>query len=383
MKPTQSQKCPHSYSFSLIKHATFHFAKSWEHFLAVRAEDDLARFIVEKMSADDSCIINHLFLPHPPCIRLLNEDINSFTGTLSLQCHLNRLRIGDKLPQPISCYNHKLIFTGIEITLSEFRIRNHTCCVCYCVSEGSGQIKMEVSQELPFSSDSFKHNTEKRQHFHIGCKSSQKYLPRHGKPGNVHVAKPHARWAINTIVIFNGKNSTSCSEDTLLFFWGIRLVVVSELISNNFTMVLSGDNDTGVANVHPCNSVSPNNGHRECCATEFSINAKVSDNLVLHLGNCISRGLLHIRGPTRVRNHLGCELVAEVRGNTVTMLTMSIEATEDQCIRSRIVSHNERVLVLLPWVVGGVPFFGHSRIFSDSTADRSMVLRLLVSRGWL
>mmetsp|Transcript_13873 Transcript_13873/g.40578 ORF Transcript_13873/g.40578 Transcript_13873/m.40578 type:complete len:344 (+) Transcript_13873:261-1292(+) len=343
MKPTQSQKCPHSYSFSLIKHATFHFAKSWEHFLAVRAEDDLARFIVEKMSADDSCIINHLFLPHPPCIRLLNEDINSFTGTLSLQCHLNRLRIGDKLPQPISCYNHKLIFTGIEITLSEFRIRNHTCCVCYCVSEGS----------------------------------------RHGKPGNVHVAKPHARWAINTIVIFNGKNSTSCSEDTLLFFWGIRLVVVSELISNNFTMVLSGDNDTGVANVHPCNSVSPNNGHRECCATEFSINAKVSDNLVLHLGNCISRGLLHIRGPTRVRNHLGCELVAEVRGNTVTMLTMSIEATEDQCIRSRIVSHNERVLVLLPWVVGGVPFFGHSRIFSDSTADRSMVLRLLVSRGWL
>lgn len=179
-------------------------------------------------------------------------------------------------------------------------------------------------------------------------------VPRHGKTGNIHMAKPDTGRSINTIVILDGKYAPATGNNPLLLRRRVGLVVVRELLGNYLAVLFPTDDDTRVANVDTGDGVATDDGHGESGATELRIDSEVTDDLVLHLGNGIGRRLLDIGRPVRMRNHLSSELIAEVLRHTVAVLSVSIEDAQDKRIGGRVVGHDEGILVLLPRIVWGI-----------------------------
>mmetsp|Transcript_35989 Transcript_35989/g.74817 ORF Transcript_35989/g.74817 Transcript_35989/m.74817 type:complete len:203 (-) Transcript_35989:186-794(-) len=189
----------------------------------------------------------------------------------------------------------------------------------------------------------------------------------HGQSRNIHVAQPNTRRSINTIIIFDRKDTASTTKNSFLFLWGIRLVVQGDILECQATVFFPAHNDARIPNVHSGQCISTDNGHGEGGSAEFGINAVVSEHITLYLGNRVGRCLLQVGGPGRVVEHLRDELIPEGLGNTIPMLSVSIQNTQYQSVGGGIVSHNERVLVLFAGIVGSVSLFRDTRILRDGT----------------
>mmetsp|Transcript_3816 Transcript_3816/g.7228 ORF Transcript_3816/g.7228 Transcript_3816/m.7228 type:complete len:311 (-) Transcript_3816:343-1275(-) len=270
--------------------------------------------VVEQMGNDDSCVVNYLLFLHPPGIGLLHKAIHCFRRSRSGEKKIDGLIVINKFPKPIRCDNDDSVRRGVQLFLSEFWIRNDT----------SG-----MGDRIPKRS-------------------------RHGQSRHIHVTKPNARRAINSVIVLHGKHPPPRGNNSLLLPRGIGLVIVSEFLRRQLPTLLKTQNDAGIPNVNPNQLIPPDDCHRQRRATELSINSEIADNLMFHLSYCVGGGLFDVGCPAGVGHHFHGELVTELSRDTVTVFPVSVEDAEDESVCGGIVGHDEGILVLFAGIVRGV-----------------------------
>mmetsp|Transcript_17064 Transcript_17064/g.48998 ORF Transcript_17064/g.48998 Transcript_17064/m.48998 type:complete len:294 (-) Transcript_17064:268-1149(-) len=285
------------------------------------------------MGRNDSGIVNNLLFPHPPGVRLLHKQIDRIARGVRVKSKFDGFIVLDELPKTVSCHNDKFVRFGVKFALGELGVGDNASSMCNGISERS----------------------------------------RHGKAGNIHVPEPNTGRSVNSIIVLDGKHAAAGGNNPFLLPRRIGLMVVSELLGHHLPVLLPANNDTRVANVDTGDSVATDDGHGEGGAAELRIDSEIADDLMLNLGNGIGRRLLDIGGPVGMRDHLGGELVTEVLRHSVTVLSVSIEDAQDESISSRVVGHDEGILVLLPRIVWGVSLLGYTGIFRYGTSDGRLV----------
>mmetsp|Transcript_10648 Transcript_10648/g.25054 ORF Transcript_10648/g.25054 Transcript_10648/m.25054 type:complete len:270 (-) Transcript_10648:327-1136(-) len=266
------------------------------------------------MGRNDCGIVNNLFFPHPPGVRLLHQQIDRIARGVRVKRKFDGFIVLDELPKTVSCHNDKFVSFGVKFALGELGVGGDASSMRDGISERS----------------------------------------RHGETGNIHVPEPNTGRSVNSIIVLDGKYAAAGGNNPLLLPGRVGFVVVSELLGHHLAVFFPANNDTRVANVDASDGVAADDGHGEGGAAELRIDSEIADDLMLNLGNGISRCLLDISGPVGMRDHLGGKLVAEVLRHTVTMLSVSIEHAQDESISGRVVGHDEGILVLLPRIVWSV-----------------------------
>jgi hypothetical protein len=73
-------------------------------------------------------------------------------------------------------------------------------------------------------------------------------------------------------------------------------------------------------------------------------------------------------------HHLHSKLITELGRDSVAVFPVSIEDAEDECVSGGIVGHDQSILILFAGIVGGVAFFGYSRVFGDCASEVEVML---------
>jgi hypothetical protein len=103
----------------------------------------LGCFVIEQISHNDCCVINHLLFVHPPLARFLDKSVNSIYRSFLCFDHVDCLLIVDKLPKTIGCHDNEFVCGGIQLTFGEFGFRDDTSRMCYDISQRPAKTKKE------------------------------------------------------------------------------------------------------------------------------------------------------------------------------------------------------------------------------------------------
>mmetsp|Transcript_120643 Transcript_120643/g.348605 ORF Transcript_120643/g.348605 Transcript_120643/m.348605 type:complete len:206 (+) Transcript_120643:614-1231(+) len=135
--------------------------------------------------------------------------------------------------------------------------------------------------------------------------------------------------------------------------------------------------------------ISSDDCHRKSCSTELGIDSEVSEQITFNFRNSVTDSCLQISRPRRVPKHFCYKLISEPRRYVIPMLPVSIQDGKDQTVGAGVIRHDQRVLVLLSWVVRRMPLLGNTRILSNGTSDSWTLILLLglfhdhILRFWL
>mmetsp|Transcript_17766 Transcript_17766/g.46492 ORF Transcript_17766/g.46492 Transcript_17766/m.46492 type:complete len:204 (-) Transcript_17766:739-1350(-) len=130
--------------------------------------DPLGLLVVTKHSHDHCCVVDHLLLPHPAVVRLLDQLVHHRGAIIVPVCHIDHLLVRHEFPEAVRSQDKALVILS-DIELRELELGADTSVVCDLVTERT----------------------------------------RHGETGDIHVAEPNAWRSVDTVIIPHSEHAAA------------------------------------------------------------------------------------------------------------------------------------------------------------------------------